>query len=249
MGISGLIPLVKAASTDVKLDRLKGNTNDMSSNCTGNNSFLLGSIAAIDTNGWIHRACYSCGDKIYMNEETDMYINYCVNFAQVLKDHSICPILVFDGQSLPAKSETKIKRQERKQAVRDQIESLISQGDMRGARYLMRTCVDVNFEIVHKVIERCRLEGIDCIVAPFEADAQIVYLVNSGIADFAITEDSDMLAFGCKKTLLKLDRDSAKGKMVDLEKLNKCFKNFDQQKFQLMCILSGKLSQEFLFIS
>ena len=40
--------------------------------------------------------------------------------------------------------------------------------------------------------------NVPVIVAPYEADAQITYLVKSGVADFAITEDSDLLPFGCQ---------------------------------------------------
>lgn len=36
-------------------------------------------------------------------------------------------------------------------------------------------------------------------MSPYESDAQIAFLVNNGYADFAITEDSDLLAYGCEK--------------------------------------------------
>ncbi len=36
-------------------------------------------------------------------------------------------------------------------------------------------------------------------VVPYEADAQIAFLVQNEHADFAISEDSDLLAYGCKK--------------------------------------------------
>ena len=42
--------------------------------------------------------------------------------------------------------------------------------------------------------------NVPVIVAPYEADAQITFLVNSGAVDFAITEDSDLLPFGCQVT-------------------------------------------------
>jgi exonuclease 1 len=42
-------------------------------------------------------------------------------------------------------------------------------------------------------------------VAPFEADAQISYMVKEGIADFAISEDSDLIAYGCPRLLTKLN--------------------------------------------
>ena len=40
---------------------------------------------------------------------------------------------------------------------------------------------------------------INYIVAMFEADAQIAFLQMNGIADIAISEDSDLLVFGCDK--------------------------------------------------
>lgn len=43
------------------------------------------------------------------------------------------------------------------------------------------------------------------IVAPYEADAQLAYLERIGIVDAILTEDSDLLVFGCKNVLFKLD--------------------------------------------
>ncbi|XP_027197152.2 exonuclease tos [Dermatophagoides pteronyssinus] len=221
MGIQGLLPLMKGAEINISLSKLQD------------------TVAAIDTNGWIHRACYSCADRIFMGEPTEMFIYYCLNFCKILQKHRITPILVFDGQSLPAKSDTKLARQKRKQEKREEIQQLLRTGREREARWLMRQCVDVTFEMCRQVIECCRKENIDCLVAPFEADAQITYLVNNNLADYAITEDSDLLAFGCKRALYKLDRETERGRMVDISRLDRCFKNLDWKKFQLMCILSG----------
>lgn len=49
------------------------------------------------------------------------------------------------------------------------------------------------------------MENIPYIVAPYEADAQLAYLERSGMVDGIITEDSDLLVFGCKNVLFKLD--------------------------------------------
>ena len=43
---------------------------------------------------------------------------------------------------------------------------------------------------------------IDYIVAPFEADAQLAYLELQGIIQGIITEDSDLVVFGCKEVLI-----------------------------------------------
>lgn len=41
-------------------------------------------------------------------------------------------------------------------------------------------------------------------MAPYESDAQLAYLVQSGYADLVITEDSDLLMFGCKQVSLSI---------------------------------------------
>ncbi len=60
-------------------------------------------------------------------------------------------------------------------------------------------------------------------MAPYEADSQLTYLQNEGIVDFVITEDSDLLVFGCEKVLFKLD-DAGNGKLIELKELGKANK-------------------------
>lgn len=59
--------------------------------------------------------------------------------------------------------------------------------------YVSVTC------LLYNLIQVCRARGVDCIVAPYEADAQLAYLNKAGIAQVIITEDSDLLLFGCEK--------------------------------------------------
>lgn len=47
------------------------------------------------------------------------------------------------------------------------------------------------------------------IVAPYEADAQLVFLERVGLVQGILTEDSDLLVFGCRNTLYKLDTSSS----------------------------------------
>lgn len=50
-----------------------------------------------------------------------------------------------------------------------------------------------------------RAEGIQYVVAPYEADAQLAYLERAGVVDAILTEDSDLLVFGSQNVLFKLD--------------------------------------------
>ena len=50
--------------------------------------------------------------------------------------------------------------------------------------------------------------GVDVLVAPYEADAQLAYLNISKIADYVITEDSDLVLFGCHHVRDKCEDES-----------------------------------------
>ena len=55
---------------------------------------------------------------------------------------------------------------------------------------------------------------VECIVAPYEADSQLAYLSMQGIVDLVITEDSDLLVFGCKKVIHVLYGHTDRHKML-----------------------------------
>lgn len=61
-----------------------------------------------------------------------------------------------------------------------------------------------------------RIPGVKYVVAPYEADAQLGFLFRNGHINAVITEDSDVLLFGCRRVIFKLDRDGT-GQEVDLE--------------------------------
>lgn len=44
-----------------------------------------------------------------------------------------------------------------------------------------------------------RQENVDYVVAPYEADAQMTFLAITNQVDAIITEDSDLIPFGCPR--------------------------------------------------
>jgi len=84
--------------------------------------------------------------------------------------------------------------------------------------------------------------GIEYIVAPYEADAQLAFLSLTKTVSGIISEDSDLLPYGCQMVLFKLDSDG-NGKEIQLSKLNlnlnPNFDGFSHEMFRQLCILSG----------
>ena len=81
---------------------------------------------------------------------------------------------------------------------------MLKEGRMREATDFFRKCLDITPAMAREVIQACRKRNIDCIVAPYEADAQLAFLNMAGLANIVITEDSDLTLFGCDKIIFKL---------------------------------------------
>ncbi len=72
--------------------------------------------------------------------------------------------------------------------------------------------------MAHEVIQHLVRLHVGYVVAPYEADAQMAFLIQSGKVHAIVSEDSDMLAFGCHRVLFKLETDGW-GKEIELSRL------------------------------
>ncbi|KAJ9593956.1 hypothetical protein L9F63_014597 [Diploptera punctata] len=224
MGIQGLIPFLEKATR-------RANIGDFAGCCV-----------AIDAYCWLHKGAYTCVEKLARGEPCDAYVYYCMKFVNMLLSHNIKPILVFDGRNLPAKAMTEKKRRENRQSCRKRAAELLRAGKPDEARNFLRRCIDVTHKMALALIKECRRHNVDCIVAPYEADAQLAYLNMQNIAQIVITEDSDLVLFGCSKIMFKMDV-FGNGLLLDEDRLHLAMKvrpeNFSFDKFRYMCILSG----------
>ncbi|KAL1769992.1 exonuclease 1 isoform X1, partial [Sigmodon hispidus] len=223
MGIQGLLQFIKDASEPINVKKYKGQA------------------VAVDTYCWLHKGAIACAEKLAKGEPTDRYVGFCMKFVNMLLSHGVKPILVFDGCTLPSKKEVERSRRERRQSNLLKGKQLLREGKVSEARECFARSVNITHAMAHKVIQAARVLGVDCLVAPYEADAQLAYLNKTGIVQAVITEDSDLLAFGCKKVILKMDQ-FGNGLEVDQARLGMCKQLgdvFTEEKFRYMCILSG----------
>lgn len=118
----------------------------------------------------------------------------------------VTPYIVFDGDYLPSKAATEVERSKRREESRKIGLELHRLGKPSQAHLELQKAVDVTPEMARQLIEELKKTGVQYVVAPYEADAQLAYLERKGIIQGILSEDSDLLVFGAKMLLTKLDQ-------------------------------------------
>ena len=96
--------------------------------------------------------------------------------------------------------------------------------------------------MVFELTQVLRGRGVEFLVSPYEADAQLAFLSLSGLVDVVLTEDSDALVYGCRRVIFKFDKgghgqEIRRGSLGANQTLS--FLNWTDDQFKLMCCVSG----------
>ncbi|KAI5841288.1 PIN domain-like protein [Tricharina praecox] len=172
----------------------------------------------------------------------DAYVDYVMHRVRMLRHFGVTPYLVFDGDYLPSKSGTEVEREKKRAQSKATGLELLKLGRSSQAYLELQKSIDVTPMMARHIIDACASLGVKCLVAPYEADSQLYYLEKMGIIDAVISEDSDLLVFGVKTLLTKLDQF---GEFVEVnrEHFTACkeisLAGWTQTEFRHMCILSG----------
>ncbi|CAL6314086.1 unnamed protein product [Bathycoccus prasinos] len=199
MGIKGLPEQLKHYYRDAQVEQFKGMR------------------AAVDAYSWLHKGAYSCalelhtGNHYWVKQNRDApYVNYCIHRAKMLKFFGVEPVIVFDGDRLPAKASEEGTRRQRREEAKQKGRERLEQGNREGATFMFTQSLDISPRMALELIVALKREGIEFVVAPYEADAQIAHLARqsreNGGVDVVFTEDSDLVAYGCERVCFKLDK-------------------------------------------
>lgn len=229
MGIQGLLPLIQPAIE------------------TRHISYFRGKRLAIDGYAWLHKGMYSCCEDLAMGKENYSWIKYCLKYVDMLLSFQVCLTMVFDGSNLPQKMATEKTRKEKRRLSLEKGLQLKQDGDHGGARNHFTTSVDVTPFMAAQLIDVLKRHRpkVDCIVAPYEADAQLAYLTLNGFVDAVVSEDSDTIPFGCSEVIFKLDLQGNCQHLVHKDLFTKTLDSkfdlstFTQSMLTTMCIASG----------
>lgn len=166
------------------------------------------------------------------------YVEYCLSKIRMLQRYKINPILVFDGGPLPMKAYREEQRAQRRSESKKKADEFMTLNSHSTAKLStsayshMSKSADVTPEMAFMLIEALRRERVEYIVAPYEADAQLAYLDRIGRVSAVISEDSDLLLFGIKRILFKMDK-FGNAEEVCLDRLGSC-SEIDLREFTLI---------------
>ncbi|KAI4208747.1 MAG: hypothetical protein LQ348_000069 [Seirophora lacunosa] len=188
MGISGLLPLLKSIQRPCNLKKFAGQT------------------IGVDAYGWLHRGTVACAIDLALGKPTTKFVDYSIHKVRMLLHFGVVPYLVFDGDYLPSKAATEVERAKKRAESKRMGLELHRMGKISQAHLELQKAVDVTPEMARQLIDALKQEGVQYIVAPYEADAQLAYLEKKGIIQGILSEDSDLLVFGAKRLLTKLEQ-------------------------------------------
>lgn len=140
-----------------------------------------GARAAVDAYSWLHKGAFACAKELALGRAPwgrgdAPYVRYCVYRANMLRAHGIEPVIVFDGDGLPAKRREESARRARRAEALERGRRAEAMGDGRAATMHYAGATDVTPEMARELIVALRREKFDFAVAPYEADAQIARL-------------------------------------------------------------------------
>ena len=162
--------------------------------------------------------------------------------VRMLMHFGVVPYMVFDGDYLPSKAATEVERARRREESKTKGLELYRLNKPSQAHLELQKAVDVTPEMAVQLIRELKKAGIQYVVAPYEADAQLVYLERQGIIQGVLSEDSDLLVFGAKRLLTKLDQ---YGDCIEINRADftACREinlvGWSDAEFRRMAILSG----------
>lgn len=204
MGVPGLLPMIKEYMEYIPVENLQG------------------TVIGVDAYSWLYKAASAFAFDLYDKERAtkgmEKCVGLCIRKCKTLMEHGITLYFVFDGEEHPMKKDTSQKRRERKENARERVEELLSKGKRKEALSQMARCVKVDRVLDGKLICALEAEGIRYMRAPYEADPQLAYLERICEIDYIATEDSDLIVYGAKKVLFKLN-ESIGADYFDREKI------------------------------
>tara|TARA_B110000114_G_C15097707_1_gene402714 strand:- start:6888 stop:7835 length:948 start_codon:yes stop_codon:yes gene_type:complete len=185
---------------------------------------------------------------LYKFKGFDCLISEMYLMFRLFKDNEITPIFIFDGKPKADKKELLKHRREEKLkniALYDEIqlkvetEDIILQNSMKlKIKRLKQQCVCMTAIDIAEVKKLMVAFGFTFYVHTTEADQLCAHMVKEEKAFACLSEDMDLLMYGCPRVLRYMNLRNHTFKMYNLKSILKDL-NIDLINFRIICTLAG----------
>lgn len=187
---------------------------------------------------------------LYQFEGDGSLLDNMKHFINVLRQYNIYPLFVFDGKPPVEKMDTICYRREKRReaaieyaevGVRIQDETLIDEERHKlEVEYdkLRRSSVEITRNKTEMVQKLFDTENVAYCVAPSEADTICASMVTSDKFWGCMSDDMDMLVYGCNNIIRDLNITNHTARLYNLPNILKEL-NITYDNFKRVCVISG----------
>ena len=206
---------------------------------------LSGKVVVVDASIFMYRFL---ADNALLENMYSM-----ISFFQM---HNIVAVFIFDGKPPNEKRKTLNKRKHLKRVAEMQYNQLICQTEndtnniSNDGRWVKETETELKLKILRRRFIRVsdadfervwslmRSLGVQHIVAPGEADALCAQMVLKRKAHACVSDDTDLLVYGCCRVLRHINLFDQTITMYDMNKILNIL-GITMKEFRQICVISG----------
>ena len=175
-----------------------------------------GAVVGVDAFILLYEAVKSAYEEVVVRGEHRAALAHFKRRLDTLLIKGVRPVFVFDGRKFSGKQVAQRTRGEQRARalalVAAQLESADAQQAGDGTLTLclddktLKAAAHVTEELVTAAIDLLRAtSGVSYVVAPYEADAELAYLARTSQVQYVMTEDADLVVYGCPRVLIGVD--------------------------------------------
>ena len=173
------------------------------------NQTLKGKTIAVDSYIVLYKLLTTTvkenGDFYYLDGKNVSHIlGFSWSYEKFFKKLNINPIFVFDGKPLQEKYDTLNDRKEKKQEALQKYKQASKENNIEDMKKFSARTVKITPDIVSSFKEYISTLGYSYVDAVHDAEALCAELVNTGLADYCLTQDTDTILYGCDKIIRNL---------------------------------------------
>lgn len=194
---------------------------------------LRGSAVGIDLAGWLHKFAAKEYRSVVLTKDHTLVVKAVLGTAHSYVNAGIKPVFVIDGRHLPGKGGTDAGRLEKRLKAQALVEAALDGVEMddvieavqQGSelpvdieRKTLQAAVAVGDAVITDTMRELRAAGFHVTKAPYEADAQLACYDRLNVTQYTETVDSDLIVYGVRRVLTKVDHSSGTATLFDLSR-------------------------------